>query len=196
MWHKRDYRKCEFRFCDGKQRIEELEAENAALKNVGVTRHAEGRSEMTNKTTEPAALAGIEPVAFMDHNVRLVQKREYLTAFTTKEALPLYSAATVERLVQEWDELDKLYGLQFNENNDLVRERKTLKDQLAASQAREQQLRCIMLEAWQDSDWLLISNALHGEVLQDDTALRQWGADAQLLEGSCSTGMILDYVRD
>ena len=41
MWRKRDYRKCESRFCDGKQRIEELEAENAALKNVGVTRHAD-----------------------------------------------------------------------------------------------------------------------------------------------------------
>ena len=34
MWRKRDYRKCEAQFCDGKTRIIELEQENAALKQV------------------------------------------------------------------------------------------------------------------------------------------------------------------
>lgn len=33
MYSTRDYRKCEAQFCDGKKRIEELEAENAALKD-------------------------------------------------------------------------------------------------------------------------------------------------------------------
>ena len=65
---------------------------------------------------------------------------------------------------QERDELDKLYGLQFNENNDLVRER-------AANQAREQQLR----------EEVYIRSGYSRDVLDkifphDDTALRQYGA--------------------
>ena len=32
MYHTRDYRHCEAQFCSGKMRIEELEQENAALK--------------------------------------------------------------------------------------------------------------------------------------------------------------------
>ena len=32
MYHVRDYRHCEAQFCNGKKRIDELEAENAALK--------------------------------------------------------------------------------------------------------------------------------------------------------------------
>lgn len=33
MYSTRDYRKCEAQFCDGKKRIDELEAENAVLKD-------------------------------------------------------------------------------------------------------------------------------------------------------------------
>ncbi len=40
MYHNRDYRKCQFEFCDGKKRIEELEAENAALKQAELSRCA------------------------------------------------------------------------------------------------------------------------------------------------------------
>ena len=32
MYHTRDYRRCDAQFCNGKKRIEELEQENAALK--------------------------------------------------------------------------------------------------------------------------------------------------------------------
>lgn len=56
---------------------------------------------MTNKTTEPAALAGIEPVAWLN------KKLPHMAILTKPDEgggwFPVYSAATVERLVQERD---------------------------------------------------------------------------------------------
>jgi len=65
-------------------------------------------AKMPNKTTEPAALAGIEPVAYVvyaigrpPHFVPVINGR---IAFKVDGYTPLYSAATVEQLIRERDE--------------------------------------------------------------------------------------------
>ena len=65
MWRIMDHRQCKSEFCDGKMRIEELEAENAALKNVGVTRHADDATLAYIAQLEEANTALKEQVA--DH---------------------------------------------------------------------------------------------------------------------------------
>ena len=122
-----------------------------------------------NKTTEPAALAGIEPVAVAERDY----KRGDAVAFFARNDIPkgtkLYSAAAVERLVQERDgdrsEIEHLKG-----SIDVLRE------QLAASQAREQQLReaLTVFESGSEQNHNAADSAL--ALPQDDTALRQWGA--------------------
>lgn len=60
---------------------------------------------MTNKTTEPPALAGIDSVAWITGGDCYADGHMDCYAWTTGEfTTPLYSAATVERLVQERDQ--------------------------------------------------------------------------------------------
>ena len=90
---------------------------------------------MTNKTTEPAALAGIEPVAWLN------KKLPHMAILTKPDEgggwFPVYSAATVERLVQERDELKK---------DELAKFAKVCvaEERLIEAQAREHQLRAAL----------------------------------------------------
>lgn len=100
---------------------------------------------MNNKTTEPAALAGIEPVAVYeadtDHKQFLQDSemakgwRWYRKDFA--RGAQLYSAATVEQLVQERNHYKKMDELHIQSLG-------LKSEQLAASQAREQQLRAAL----------------------------------------------------
>ena len=49
-------------------------------------------------------------------------------------------------MTQERDVIERLYEVQFNENNDLVGERKLLREQLTTAQARIKELREALLE--------------------------------------------------
>ena len=176
---------------------------------------------MTNKTTEPAALAGIEPVAkivFDNTGLYLLKGAPDNLPQGTK----LYSAATVEKLTADRDNMSSLFEtmrLRWIGCNDLLdtmtQERNEarsdaayyehnrnimngewgkVKEQLAASQAREQQLREALEEANAlNLNWVSVAEPDMLEHLseyktvikmgtialtlpQDDTALRQWGA--------------------
>jgi len=65
-----------------------------------------------NKTTEPAALAGIEPVATVKIIEHLPDGLQLVAIFhppfNVADGYKLYSAATVERLVQERDRLQTI----------------------------------------------------------------------------------------
>lgn len=137
-----------------------------------------------------AALAGIEPVAWMR-----IDEEEDITFYVgatdpfSGEVIetgwivgPLYSAATVERLVQDRNELAKHV-------HEAVRQRNDAREQLAASQAREQQMREALIEIStqrpeKPDHWSScgqcdrnIDNAQDLVALpQDDTALNAWGA--------------------
>jgi hypothetical protein len=131
---------------------------------------------MNDKTVEPAALAGIEPVAQIvtaSKTIPYPHIERLVDVGTLPTGSYLYSAAAVERLVQERDQWKQLAA-----NCELVEEQVSSSYQLAASQAREQQLRAALGEiAWSnDMTWKndRANAALHAP--QDDTALRQWGA--------------------
>lgn len=112
-----------------------------------------------NKTTEPAALAGIEPIDYVYRGLDGLIYRTIPQDVLVVETIPRYSAATVERLVQERDELnvlkehaftllermtqDKDYAWQNTRTID--KSRMETEAKLTASQAYAQQLR----EMWQ-----------------------------------------------
>ena len=88
------------------------------------------------------------------------------------------AADTIEALRRERDELKKWNEYLANHNETLAQRGDDLEEQLAASQARERQLRealgRIMRSEYGDAcnDWACDALALP----HDDTALKQWGA--------------------
>lgn len=158
------------------------------------------------KTTEPAApdLSGIEPVAVAQViRVSPGTMSAFVVADGMKEGDLLYSAATVERLVQERDDWQRQSsnnwtsavknGLllaamtqerdqwkQLAANCELAEEQVSSSYQLAASQAREQQLREVLLylgKEISEGQGVCIETVVEALFSpQDDTALRQWGA--------------------
>lgn len=122
---------------------------------------------MTNNTTEPAALAGIDPVAWLNN------KLPHMAVLTKPDDgggwFPVVPAATVEQLVQERDEL-KDTNWYLNGIKD---------DRLAASQAREQQLREALKQMVIYARDMHCGLKIADDALmlpQDDTALKQYGA--------------------
>lgn len=181
---------------------------------------------MTNKTTEPAALAGIKPVAQIVTASKTIPY-PHIERLVDVGALPtgsyLYSAATVERLVQERDKwaslkesvaiaaLERDHALEqlaaMTQERDIAKHNeqcthdanKRMSSQLFASQAREQQLREGLTKvaiAWSSNgryDFLLVNGILES-TSTDDTALRQWGE--KLLEGVSGMDCFNDYMRE
>ena len=110
---------------------------------------------------------------------------------TVKAGDELYSAATVERLMQE---RDAYRSIAEGEPLDAYQ---AVCEQLAASQAREQQLRealeAMVLSARGMNCGLKIADDALA-LSQDDTALRQWGA--KLLRGMAEMDCFNDYMRE
>jgi hypothetical protein len=88
-----------------------------------------------------------------------------------KQAMKPCLACTIEKLEAENYQMDVLYGEEFNRNNDLVRERAALRQQLLAAQGEVKRLRFDMFNT--------------------ASACRIWGGEAErartMLEGSLST---------
>ena len=187
---------------------------------------------MTNKTTEPAALAGIEPVAWMHDTPGRVEcisaevknlwlkvgqphqfMREIVSCKVEHYTTPLYSAATVERLVQERDELQVKWlaeqasalaaEAELELANQMLANKEMLssvdrdavqhgQEQLAASQAREQRLREALESLGQGFPATHQINAVIKHALalpQDkDTALREQNAKLlrEMARGGCT----------
>ena len=119
-------------------------------------------------TTE---LTGLEPVAWIMRNGTLIYQDNHILA-RSYDWKPLYSAATVEKLIAEMDELQTSFDAQCVSAD-------TLFEQLATSQAREQQLR-EALGHYSNIGFGGIACEHHARealaIQQDNTALRQWGA--------------------
>ena len=90
-----------------------------------------------SKTTKPDLL-GVEPIDYVYRGSDGLIYRTLPQDVPVIETIPRYSAATVEQLVQERDELKK--DVTFW-NTTFLDARKGYEEQLAASQAREKQLR-------------------------------------------------------
>ena len=142
---------------------------------------------MTNKTTEPAALAGIEQVAieYCGRCDKATLPYDFNTTF--------YSAATVERLMQERDEWKARASRTYMA--------KDLRQQLAASQAREQQLRDVVEDVVHSRQGCISRAVAALSLPQDDTALNQWGAKLlrelvyNRLEGLCNESGMNELLR-
>ncbi len=139
-----------------------------------------------SKTTKPDLL-GVEPIDYVYRGSDGLIYRTIPQDVPVIETIPRYSAATVERLVQERDRLQTIdLDLQMAVQK-LAAMTKKADDffdalQLAAKinaegQAREQQLRDLMIRMRDKGDgeyWSQMNEVL--SIPCDDTALRQWGA--------------------
>ena len=164
----------------------------------------QSKSAFTPSDGDTPAVVGLEPVHWYLENEdeymseKLRKEHERLNSYTfklCKVAHPLYSAADVAKLQAE---ITRLGGV----CSDYRKTQETMFGDLAASQAREQQLREALetiKRCSPDGDWPDEFNAL--ALPQDDTALRQQNAKLlrdlvyNRLEGLCNESGMNELLR-